>query len=399
MKTSVDTYCSVDRPRVGLSRGLTGLLLTLGLLLSGCGKIGDPLPPIPRSRLLIEDLQVSQVGARLVLTFPLVRTRQTQRIARIDIYRLIEAEREPLALPAEIYESRASIIASLPADQIPLNRSAVTYVDPLDPLQMKGMARGVRYRYAVRVIDATGTGADLSNYGVIHPLADVAAAPTNLQSRQLEKQIILTWSAPESKATGPTGQIGQTGQTEKTPVNVAGYHIYRRTAGSDAPAVRLNDQPLIEPRFVDQAFQFGLSYEYTVRAISRQPGAGEETADPSRPAMVESDESPLLVHQAQDTFAPAAPTLVTIASINKAISLFWPLNTESDIAGYHLYRAEEQNGQPVNWRRINTQLHQTGTWRDERVVLGRTYFYQITAVDRFGNESAKSAPVSETVNP
>ncbi len=103
-------------------------------------------------------------------------------------------------------------------------------------------------------------------------------------------------------------------------VNLAGYHVYRRTAGSDAPAMRLNDQPLTEPRFVDQAFQFGLSYEYTVRAISRQPGAGEETTDPSRPTVVESDESQVLVHQARDTFPPAAPTLVTIASINKAIT-------------------------------------------------------------------------------
>ena len=376
MKTSVVTFSNWLKLPLGL-------LLVTGSL-SGCGKIGDPLPPVPRRRLVVETLQVRQEGGRLVLSFPLVRPRQTRQIERIDIYRLVEPDRTPLALTTETFESRASIIASIPAAQIPPDRSTVTYVDPLE---MSNITSGIRHLYAVRVIDATGAGADLSSFGIIHPLAEVATTPTELRAAQEEKEIILTWKAPERNVTGTS------------PVNLAGYNIYRRPAGTEGSLIRLNDQPLVEARFVDRGFEFGATYEYAVRAISRATGTETTVSDPARPTVVESDESQLLLHAAKDTFAPAAPSLVTIASINRVVSLFWPLNTEPDIAGYHIYRAEEENGKPSAWRRINPQLHQTGSWRDERVVVGRTYFYQVTAVDRFGNESQRSDTVSEIVNP
>lgn len=377
MKTSVVTFSNWLKLPLGL-------LVAAGSL-SGCGKIGDPLPPVPRRRLVVETLRVRQEGGRLVLSFPLVRTRQTRQIERIDIYRLIEAEQTPLTLTTETFENRASIIASIPAAQIPPDRSTVTYVDPLETSRLP---QGARHLYAVRVIDATGARADLSSFAIIHPLAEVAAAATELRAAQEEKQIILTWKAPERNVTGAG------------PVNLAGYNIYRRLAGTTGPLLRLNDQPLAEARFVDRGFDFGASYEYAVRAISRAGGQENQAAnDPARPTVVESDESQLLLHAAKDTFAPAAPSLVTVASINRVVSLFWPLNTEPDIAGYHIYRAEEEKGKPSAWRRINSQLHQTGSWRDERVVVGRTYFYQVTAVDRFGNESQRSDTVSEIANP
>lgn len=366
MKTSVVTFCS--------------LILISGLLLSGCGKIGDPLPPLVRTPLGIEELRIAQEGGRLVLSLPLVRSRQTRRIERVDIYRLIEESSDPLGLPTEIFTARASIIASIPGAEIPVSRSTVTYVDPLE---MKKIRRGIRYRYAVRVINLSGAASDLSGYATILPLADVAAAPTALAATQQEREIVLSWQGPTTNSTG------------STPVNLAGYNIYRRVAGSNDPPRRLNSGPLRDPLFRDQGFQFGLSYEYLVRAISQPPtvatGAAEATG-------IESDESPLLLHLAKDTFAPAAPTAVTAASINRVVSIFWPLNAEADVAGYHIYRAEAENGQPATWQRLNPQLHLSGSWRDDRVVVGRTYLYQITAVDRFGNESARSETVRETVN-
>ncbi len=40
----------------------------------------------------------------------------------------------------------------------------------------------------------------------------------------------------------------------------------------------------------------------------------------------------------------------------------------------------------------------TVTFRDDRVEIGRRYFYRVTAVDRFNNESTPSRTVSETAN-
>ena len=106
-----------------------------------------------------------------------------------------------------------------------------------------------------------------------------------------------------------------------------------------------------------------------------------------------------LAHTPKDTFPPVAPGPVTIASIGGIVSLFWPLNQETDIAGYNLYRAEQENTPPEKWIKLNPQLHRTASFRDDRVQVGKQYFYQITAVDIYGNESARSATVSETVNP
>ena len=365
MKTSVVTYSS---------------LLILAALLAGCGKIGDPQPPVAKTPLGIDDLRIIQEGGRLTLTFPVVRSRQTRRIERIDIYRMIEQSSDPLGIPADIFTSRASIIASIPADQIPVSRSTVTYVDPLE---MKNIRRGVRYRYAVRTINPDGAAGDLSNYVTIIPLADVAAPPANLTATQQEREIVLTWQAPTANSTG------------SVPVNLAGYNIYRRLAGGTDAPVRINGAPLKETLFNDRNFQFGVSYEYLVRAISLPPTAAPESSDA---VAIESDESRLLLHLARDTFPPAAPTAVTVASINRVVSLFWPLNHAADGAGYHVYRAEEEGTPPSNWRRLNSQLQQGGSWRDDRVVVGRTYLYQITAVDRFGNESARSEIIRETVN-
>ena len=79
--------------------------------------------------------------------------------------------------------------------------------------------------------------------------------------------------------------------------------------------------------------------------------------------------------------------------------MFWPLNHEPDIAGYNLYRADEENTPPEKWIKLTPQLHRTASFRDDRVQVGKQYFYQITAVDIYGNESARSETKSETVNP
>ena len=39
------------------------------------------------------------------------------------------------------------------------------------------------------------------------------------------------------------------------------------------------------------------------------------------------------------------------------------------------------------------------TYRDDRVRTGTRYAYRLTAVDRYGNESAPSEPVSDTASP
>jgi fibronectin type 3 domain-containing protein len=79
------------------------------------------------------------------------------------------------------------------------------------------------------------------------------------------------------------------------------------------------------------------------------------------------------------------------------VSLFWPLSAEPDVVGYNVYRAEDENVPPEKWVKLNPELHKTASFRDDKVEVGKKYFYQITAVDAYSNESARSETVSETV--
>jgi len=349
------------------------LLLSLLFFLSGCGKIGDPLPPVPRAPLVIEELNVAQQGTQLVLRFPLVRTARSPKLQRIDIYRLIESVNAPLGLSQEAFSTQAGVIASI--EQIPAQTSTLTYLDPLD---LKTTTRNQRYRYAIRLINAAGQAADFSNYAFAEPLLDLALPPAGLQVIQREKEIELNWTAPSANESGTT------------PANVAGYNLYRKTGET---VIKLNPEPLQQPRFIDRNFAFGANYQYTVRALSLLPG------NASLSAAIETNESAPLAHTPKDTFPPVAPGPVTIASIGGIVSLFWPLNQETDIAGYNLYRAEDENTPPEKWIKLNPQLHKTASFRDDRVQVGKQYFYQITAVDIYGNESTRSTTVGETVNP
>ncbi len=89
--------------------------------------------------------------------------------------------------------------------------------------------------------------------------------------------------------------------------------------------------------------------------------------------------------------APAAPTSATAVALNSAIGLDWANNTESDLAGYNVYRSNASGGSRV---RLNSSLLTTSSFTDSTATNGSTRYYVIRAIDRFGNESGNSAVVS-----
>jgi fibronectin type 3 domain-containing protein len=76
-----------------------------------------------------------------------------------------------------------------------------------------------------------------------------------------------------------------------------------------------------------------------------------------------------------------------------SIDLTWNPNSDSDLAGYNVYRRTD-NTQPV---KLNTDLVKTPAFRDTGVQPGSRYFYSVSAVDLRNNESARSPEASETV--
>ncbi len=97
---------------------------------------------------------------------------------------------------------------------------------------------------------------------------------------------------------------------------------------------------------------------------------------------------------APETTAPAAATgLAALSSYNR-INLDWDDNTEPDIAGYWLERSETSGGP---YTRLTTEPIPQSRYFDDAVAIGPTYYYQLIAVDAYGNEAPPTAEVSAAV--
>jgi hypothetical protein len=300
-------------------------------------------------------------------------------VARADIYRLIEQRDQPPVLDPEDYEDFSQLVGFLDRDTMEAQAKTLGRLEFADSLNLTSPAdlAQIRIRYAVRYVNSRSQTAPFSNSVAVEPVALIARPPSNLQvSTTLQDSVSLSWSAPEANVDG------------SSPAAVIGYNVYRRRAAVAARTTLLNANPVGQTNFVDDQFEYTVNYVYFVRALSQ----GTE-------GLIESADSATATITPLDTFKPAPPDPLSVASANGVISLFWPTNRETDVAGYNIYRAESAGAPDQDWLKMNAQLHTLTTYRDEKVIVDRRYHYRVTAVDRFGNESAASKVASETAHP
>jgi fibronectin type 3 domain-containing protein len=70
-----------------------------------------------------------------------------------------------------------------------------------------------------------------------------------------------------------------------------------------------------------------------------------------------------------------------------SVSLYW--NASSGVAGYNVYRSTSPSG---SFAKINSALDPGTGYTDNSVNSGATYYYEATAVNSAGQESAPSTP-------
>lgn len=91
---------------------------------------------------------------------------------------------------------------------------------------------------------------------------------------------------------------------------------------------------------------------------------------------------------------PAAPQGAIAVGHDSRIDLRWPLDTDPNVEGYNIYRAETEDGP---FTKLNKSLHRTSIYSDFFSANGRTYFYYVKAAAiRGGGESEPSNVVSAT---
>jgi hypothetical protein len=152
------------------------------------------------------------------------------------------------------------------------------------------------------------------------------------------------------------------------------YRVFRATGQGGMPEI-IGQSDARE--YEDTTAEFGTSYRYFVQAAD-----GDER---------QSELSQAVTIAPADIFPPAVPAGVSAVAGVDSIELAWERNTEEDFAGYNIYRSV--NGGP--FEKIAAQI-EAPTYSDRQVMSGVKYAYAITAVDRVGNESARSMPAEIT---
>jgi len=277
----------------------------------------------------------------------------------------------PVPQPASVRGKRGQGKSATPAANVQTH-----YVDAIPPELQKENPTG-QITYAVVVPNDKGRSAGVSNR--VHvPAAPTFPLPASLRAQVTADGIVLSWTrSPEGQEVGHLRYV---------------YRVYRREEGS-AAGTAIGEVPLdaSPPQLADHSFEWEKTYDYRVTVVTVVSPPGKPQAE------VEGEDSRETKVVAHDTFPPAVPSgLEAVASgVGQPpfVDLIWAPNTDADLAGYNIYR-HEQNGQPV---KINSEPVKTPALRDGTAVSGKKYFYSVTAVDLRGNESARSEEASETV--
>ncbi len=207
---------------------------------------------------------------------------------------------------------------------------------------------------AVRVLSARGKTIGWSNF-VNLPVVAPPERPAEVRAEATAEGVRLTW-----RARGDS------------------FRIYRRT-GSDGFAPVAN---VPQPSWTDSGAEFGKHYVYQVQTIVKLPNNTEAESDVSEEAGITPE----------DRFPPAVPAGLNAATAPNSIELSWEGDTEPDLAGYRVYRSTgagpfEKIGEMVT----------IPSYSDRAVEHGKTYRYAVSAIDKTGNESARSGPVEATL--
>ncbi len=375
-------------PQTKTARSATSVFLVswlTSLLAAGCGAPGEPTPPTPPVPVAITDLAARQAGDGVQLVFSLPSKAITgDRLASPPAVEIVRGAPKPDGSPdAKSFRVVYTIPGALVESYV--SEAHVKFVDPVAPAETRAHPGGALI-YVVRTRASKKRASGDSNTVSVR-MFPVPEAIASLQVRVTEPAIELSWRPPERTSGGDT--LGA----------VSGYRIYRGELDSSSAEAAATDlskakyklqlvllAPSDESSYRDSVFDFGKTYLYIVRSVVLVDGNPLESSD-SAPAVV----SP------RDTFPPGAPQNVVAAVLPGAspgsvlVDLSWSINLETDLAGYRVYRSEQQD---KRGELLTPDLLLAPAYRDTSVEPGHRYWYTVTAVDRAGNESDASSPAA-----
>ncbi len=373
-------------------------VIASALCLAGCAAPGQPITRRPPAPTPITDLSAQQFGDSIALSFALpkqtVQGRPLTRSPQVEIYREYIPASAPSRTSAQLSPPQR-LILTLPSQNVDQYREGehIRFSDRLSAADISAHA-GDQAVYMVRTRISKNDSAN-SNLAAIK----IFPAPqpvSDLHVQVTQSAIELSWTAAEVPSAGTLRP------------NSIRYRIYRANnvnTPASTPITNANTVPsgvaallfgqvadISSPTYQDADFSFGKTYAYYVVTVAQYNGD-----------VVESQDSTIVEVTPRDTFPPSAPTGL-VAAVAPAtasgpahVDLSWDISSATDVAGYDIYRSEAETGPANRWDRLNSGPLLTPAFRDIPPVPGKHYFYRVTAVDRFGHESAPSALIDVNV--
>jgi hypothetical protein len=311
------------------------------ILLSGCGYVGDPLPPLANIPARIDDVAAVQRGGRVIVQFtPPATTMEgmpVEKPLRLDL-------RLGTAVDPFTPEAWAAQARQIP--EVEVKDGVAAYEIP------SAEWAGKQVTIAARAIGPNRKDGGWSNF-VNLEVVPTPEKPANVLPEATANGVRLTW------------QGGGPGR----------YRVLRK-AGDEKEFTLA--ETVEGAQWVDRKAEIGKLHAYLVQRVVP---AGDKVA--------ESELSDVATITPRDTFPPAAPAGLRAVAATQTIELTWERNTDPDLAGYRVYRSAGDG--PFEKVGDTSVLP---SYSDRTVEVGKSYRYQVAAVDAAGNESERSAAVT-----
>jgi Fibronectin type III domain len=338
------------------------------ILLPGCGKKGDPLPPLRRTPPALAVFRIAQRGAELEIRYTAPRS-------SVEGAKMPELAVETLRLDGDgdlEKQGRRAKRKATPGEEVVVR----------EPLP----APGTIVRVAARAL--VGKEASPRSGPLVLRVEPPVSAPSGLEAAIIPEGVALGWKGDKPAPIAPVPSPSPSPSRLPAPVLPpgasppptpppfpGGFWVYRRAA-SNTLGFPLTALPVGEWKLVDTSASLGTRWCYTVRAVA--------ALEP----LVESAPSDEACVDLKDVFAPAPPAGLSAVASADGIELTWSPSPEADLAGYRVWRAPGA-GTPERLAELPAGERQ---YVDKTAVQGTPYRYTVTAFDQAGNESARSAP-------
>jgi fibronectin type 3 domain-containing protein len=276
---------------------------------SGCGKVGDPQPPFIRIPEAVEDLNASQSGSNIVLTW-------TNPAKNID----------------------GSAATNLARVQIRSGENALATINVTEAGKPQSysysLPSGASATFSVIVETSKGKLSKRSNVVSIAAV-EAPGRVAGLHAIVDQLRITLMWDKPQDHP------------------ELADRYVVIRTDRPGEP------ETVSETRYEDMQYSSGKRVTYQVTPIRRN---GDQTVTGTV-----SDPLSVLV---EDKTPPRAPTGLEFTLSDNVAYLTWEPNDEADLKGYHVFRSERADG---DFKLVTPALIVPSTFKDADYKPGTFY--------------------------